>query len=1002
MKRSLCLPIFFLSLLWLPAQVSYTSAFYPAAGNPGGVNLEADFTQTSWTVLLNGSLTSNQWSSPVSLPFYFEFFGQQVTGVKATANGLLTFTTAATQVPGNNSSLPTSALPDKTIACFWEEFSTSPPTGTNDQVQTRVFGTAPNRQFWIRWSSFEWGPCSFAFVAVVLDETTFKVHLVDMYGSLTSNQVTSTVGLQRASNFAVQSGGNTIALSGAGSSYTDNSYYTFTPYIIPPQDLVPVALISPAGDGCDLGLETVSLRFTNQGQLDATGIQASFSVDGGTPSPLENVPGNLGAGDSLTYTFTNKANLSTPGQHTLKVWVKVAGDANAANDTLTRSLIHVLQVSSFPYRQTFEAGQGGWMAGGVNSSWEMGIPAKPRIQGAASGQKAWVTGRINPYNNLENSWVISPCFDLANTGTDVWIGMKVWWESETGQDGAMIQGSADGGTTWVTLGSPNQPEWYNSNFIGSQPGGQASGWSGLLASGTGPGGWTPVICKLPASLAGQPSVRFRVVFASNAATNSDGFAFDDVIIGTPPVVELGASGYFCQNHVLSAGGPNYTYLWSTGATTPAITLVNTTGSAINQNLITVRVQDSTGLFRRDSILVSMTVPLSTSTASTTQINCYGQSTGAIDIQVAGGLSPLYYAWSNGATSQDLSGLPAGTYSGTLSDANGCSIPLPQITLTQNTAIQLQTPVISDVSCYGLTDGSISASATGGVGGYTYSWSTGTGGNILNGLAAGAYILTVQDALGCEKAIQYTVDQPDSLIVAAGLVVAASCPGSSDGRVKLEISGGTTPYYISWSNGDSGDSLYTLAPGSYDAEIVDARHCPAAISGIEIAYTDTLPRSGFDYDFSGGTVGFQDTSSGAKSWFWDFGDGFTSTQANPVHTFASNGVFQVKQVVINDCGTDTSYASIEMTKSGIGTAADFGMRVYPNPGQGQLWISLSKALPAPGELRILTTDGRILHRLEIAAGTTEITCHPDPAPAAGMYILQLIQGNTRNQTLIEIQ
>ncbi|MBK7853640.1 MAG: hypothetical protein IPJ79_00860 [Bacteroidetes bacterium] len=234
---SMALLILSLSRIELCAQSeSYNISFQAnVTAHPGGLNTETDATTTGWTSIAGsvGGLSANQWSSNVTVPFSFTLFGSSVSAFKVSQNGVLTFTTGAASLPGDNAALPSSALPDQSIALMWDAFTNAPPTGTGDQVYYKVFGTAPNRQLWIKYYSFEYGNpnLSFAYFATVLEETTNNVYVIDMYNINATG--TTTVGLQYSTTFAVQDAASPNITHGSptnGTAVTDNDVWTFTPF----------------------------------------------------------------------------------------------------------------------------------------------------------------------------------------------------------------------------------------------------------------------------------------------------------------------------------------------------------------------------------------------------------------------------------------------------------------------------------------------------------------------------------------------------------------------------------------------------------------------------------------------------------------------------------------------------------------------------------------------------------------------------------------------------
>ena len=131
------------------------------------------------------------------------------------------------------------------------------------------------------------------------------------------------------------------------------------------------------------------------------------------------------------------------------------------------------------------------------------------------------------------------------------------------------------------------------------------------------------------------------------------------------------------------------------------------------------------------------------------------SIGAINITVSGGTSPYTYLWSNGATTEDVSGLAAGNYTVTVTDANGCANNMPFTVETDNSTITV-TPVVTNTTCTA-SIGAINITVSGGTSPYTYLWSNGATTEDISGLAAGTYTVTVTDANGCTTNMQFTVE-----------------------------------------------------------------------------------------------------------------------------------------------------------------------------------------------------------------------------------------------------
>ncbi len=183
------------------------------------------------------------------------------------------------------------------------------------------------------------------------------------------------------------------------------------------------------------------------------------------------------------------------------------------------------QVSTFPYSEDFEAGAGAWLPGGTNSSWAVGAPTGPNeITYAASGANAYVTGLSSTYNTNEDSY-IQALFDFS-TLTSPTISAAVFRSSENSWDGAQLQSSIDGGTTWTTIGAVGDIDyWYTDGAVNGLADGL--GWTGRASTNNGSDGWEIARHDLT-GLAGQSSVLLRFHFGSDGSVVWDGFGVDDI------------------------------------------------------------------------------------------------------------------------------------------------------------------------------------------------------------------------------------------------------------------------------------------------------------------------------------------------------------------------------------------------------------------------------------------------------------------------------------------
>ena len=220
------------------------------------------------------------------------------------------------------------------------------------------------------------------------------------------------------------------------------------------------------------------------------------------------------------------------------------------------------------------------------------------------------------------------------------------------------------------------------------------------------------------------------------------------------------------------------------------------------------------------------------------ITSYGASDGAATITVTGGTPSFRYNWSNGATTQNLSNVAAGTYSLTVTDSKNCIANLPSsITLTQPPSLSI-TPNVTNVACYGQSSGTISLTISGGATPYSFLWNDGVSTQDRTGLKAGTYTVTLTDANGVVRAQGITVTQPSAELTATATATNLLCSNSAaNGTVSLSVAGGTATYTYAWTKiGDgaysaSTQNISSLDIGTYNVTVTDAKGCTLAKSAI---------------------------------------------------------------------------------------------------------------------------------------------------------------------------
>ncbi len=270
----------------------------------------------------------------------------------------------------------------------------------------------------------------------------------------------------------------------------------------------------------------------------------------------------------------------------------------------------------------------------------------------------------------------------------------------------------------------------------------------------------------------------------------------------------------------SGGMTPYSYKWSNNAVTASIT-------GLTAGTYSVTVIDAQGC----ETILSRTLNAPQQivvTPETVQPKCFGDANGTITANVAGGISPYQYKWSNNSMAATIANLPAGSYTVTVSDANGCSSTMTQ-QLSAPNALTLN-PGVQHPKCAGNSDGSVAANAGGGTAPYHYQWSNNDTTATVNNLPAGVYTVTVTDANGCSSTASRTLTPPQVIQIDQEDAIKPT-QGQSNGALGVTVTGGIQPYTYIWFKNNvlfssGSEDLIDLAAGEYRLEITDANGCKA--------------------------------------------------------------------------------------------------------------------------------------------------------------------------------
>ena len=406
------------------------------------------------------------------------------------------------------------------------------------------------------------------------------------------------------------------------------------------------------------------------------------------------------------------------------------------------------------------------------------------------------------------------------------------------------------------------------------------------------------------------------------------------------------------------GVPPYTFNWSNGATTQTI-------MGLGAGTYTVTVTDANGCTANKSITIN--VVTLTATITKQDVLCFGQNTGSATVAVVGGTMPYTYAWSNGANTATANNLLAGTYSVTVTDANGCTVT------TSTTIIQPPNLVVTinatNLVCEGVNAGTATANATGGTPPYTYLWNTGATTQTISNLGAGTYTVTVTDANGCTKTASTTINLAPAIVlnIEATEIV---CGPENAGEASVTVTGGKAPFTFLWSNGGNTNTIESLPSGTYKVTVTDANGCQAVAEAVIKVVSDftisAVPRNVLcNGDNSGSILVAASGGSAPYSYVWNTGAtgpeilnlvagtySVTVTDANGCSVSQSITITQPPLLVLTAVKTNVTCAGANdgtATATAVGGTAPYSF-AWSN---GQTGASLSNLVP--GNYTVTVTD-----------------------------------------------
>ena len=388
---------------------------------------------------------------------------------------------------------------------------------------------------------------------------------------------------------------------------------------------------------------------------------------------------------------------------------------------------------------------------------------------------------------------------------------------------------------------------------------------------------------------------------SESATNLD--YRDDLQVMTSNVYSNVAGGLQYVQGTYHSFGNNASLPYGSSVTTNGNTALNDLDPVLTNRYQLSAAQTYTNLtYATDHlpVVADYTIPVPSAPTFTTSQNngCYSQTNGSITVTAAGGSGSGYTYYLNSALqpSNVFTGLAAGVYTILVKDGYGDTSTGQVVTITQPSAVTFTTSQVNE-TCNGQSIGSITVTASGGNGSYTYSDNNGSSyqsGNTFSGLAAGSYTVVVKDGNGClSSAAPVTITQPSVLSCLVSPLIVTNCTGSSQ-VFTVSASGGTAGYTYGWSGPGSfsatgssvtNNNVQPASAGTYTVTVTDANGCEStctatltvnAVPGTPGAITQGNPTGSSVCTNASGVTYTISSVSGATSYTWSVPAGASIT------------------------------------------------------------------------------------------------------------------------------
>ncbi|MCI5057343.1 MAG: T9SS type A sorting domain-containing protein, partial [Flavobacteriales bacterium] len=396
----------------------------------------------------------------------------------------------------------------------------------------------------------------------------------------------------------------------------------------------------------------------------------------------------------------------------------------------------------------------------------------------------------------------------------------------------------------------------------------------------------------------------------------------------------------------------------------------------------------------DSIFIDEPALLVIDSLGGSKPSCDNASNASMHIVASGGTGVLNLLWSNGSTADSLFDLNSGTYSLSVTDDNQC-LSVDSFIIEDPGSINISLDSLINLQCANDNSGAISLVAIGNTSPYTFNWSNGGSSQNLSSLSSGTYSVTVTDVLGCmDTLMNLSVSEPLPLLISVDSIDHIGCDGLSDGLIIASSIGGTLPLTYTWSNGAQGLVADSLASGTFTVTATDQNGCTSqkavTVQALATVTADfNVSQDTIELISGGAIVDFTNTSIGATSTHWDFGDGSAFYAVDPSYQYSDTGLYLVTLVASSPDCDDTVSKNVYIknpASTSINDVFENKMtRVYYSRLLNQFVAEVS-GISLPYDLRLLNMNGQmILSHSQVNTSRIEIG---NESLSSGTYFISI--------------